>query len=64
MTGKRKRYAAAFTAKVALEASRGELTTKHGVRQTMAGQWKPRAVDGLAEVFSDKSVAQEKVKAL
>jgi len=40
MTGKRKRYAAEFKAKVALEALRGELTTaqlatKHGVHQTM-----------------------------
>ena len=40
MTGKRKRYAADFKAKVALEALRGELTTaqlatKHGVHQTM-----------------------------
>ncbi len=38
MTGKRKRYAAAFKAKVALEALRGELTiaqlvAKHGVHQ-------------------------------
>ena len=40
MTGKRKRYAADFKAKVALEALRGELTTaqlaaKHSVHQTM-----------------------------
>ena len=47
MTGKRKRYAAEFKAKVALEALRGELTTaqlatKHGVHQTMVSDWKPR----------------------
>jgi len=40
MTGTRKRYSAAFKAKVALEAIRGELTmaqlvTKHGVHQTL-----------------------------
>ena len=68
MTGKRKRYAAAFKAKVALEALRGELTTtqlatKHGVHQTMISEWKRQAVDGLAGVFSDKSAAQETAKA-
>ena len=50
MTGKRKRYAAEFKAKVALEALRGELTTaqlatKRGVHQTMVSDWK-RQVDG------------------
>ena len=68
MVGKRKRYAADFKAKVALEALRGELTTaqlatKHGVHQTMVGEWKRQAVDGLAGVFSDKSAAQETAKA-
>ena len=68
MTGKRKRYAADFKAKVALEALRGELTTaqlatKHGVHQTMISEWKRQAVDGLAGVFSDKSAAQETARA-
>ncbi len=68
MTGKRKRYAADFKAKVALEALRGELTTaqlatKHGVHQTMVSEWKRQAVDGLSGVFSDKSAAQEAAKA-
>ena len=45
MTGKRTRYSADFKAKVALEALRGELTTaqlaaKHGIHQTMVGDWK------------------------
>ena len=44
MTGKRKRYSAEFKARVALEALRGELTTvqlatKHGIHQTMVGEW-------------------------
>ena len=60
MTGKRKRYAADFKAKVALEALRGELTTaqlasKHGVHQTMISEWKRQAVDGLSSVFSGKA---------
>jgi transposase len=64
MTGKRKRYAAEFKAKVALEALRGDLTTaqlaaKHGVHQTMISEWKRQAVAGLASVFSGKADAQE-----
>ena len=67
MTGKRKRYSAEFKAKVALEALRGELTaaqlaSKHGIHQTMVGEWKRQAVEGLAGVFSDRSAAQETVK--
>ena len=64
MTGKRKRYEAEFKARVALEALRGELTTaqlaaKHGVHQTMVGEWKRQAVEGLASVFSGKEAAQD-----
>ena len=64
MTGKRKRYAAEFKAKVALEALRGDLTaaqlaTKHGVHQTMISEWKRQAVEGLAAVFSGKTQAKE-----
>ena len=61
MTGQRKRYSADFKAKVALEALRGELTTaqlasKHGIHQTMVGEWKKQAV------FSERSAAQETTK--
>jgi transposase len=64
MTGKRKRYTAEFKAKVALEALRGELTTaqlaaKHGIHQTMVGEWKRQAMEGLASVFSGKAEAAE-----
>ena len=67
MTGKRKRYTAAFKAKVALEALRGELTTaqlavKHGIHQTMVGEWKRQAMEGLTAVFSGKAAAQESAK--
>jgi transposase len=67
MTGKRKRYSADFKAKVALEALRGELTaaqlaSKHSIHQTMVGEWKKQAMEGLAAVFSDRSVAQETTK--
>jgi transposase len=64
MVGKRKRYSAEFKAKVAIEALRGELTTsqlatKHGVHQTMVGEWKRQAVEGLVLVFSGKVEAKE-----
>ena len=64
MAGKRKRYGAEFKARVALEALRGELTaaqlaTKHGVHQTMVGEWKRQAMDGLVAVFSGKEAAQD-----
>ena len=64
MAGKRKRYAAEFKAKVALEALRGELTTaqlatKHGVHQKVISEWKRQAVAGLASVFSGRAEAKE-----
>ena len=67
MTGKRTRYSADFKSKVALEALRGELTAaqlvaKHGIHQTMVGEWKRQAMEGLAGVFSGKSAAQETAK--
>ena len=68
MAGKRTRYSADFKAKVALEALRGELTTaqlavKHGIHQTMVGDWKRQAIEGLTAVFSGKSAAEESAKA-
>ena len=53
----RKRYAAEFKSRVALEAIRGELTlaelaSKHGVHQTMIAQWKRQAIEGMASLFS------------
>ena len=68
MTGKRMRYTAEFKAKVALEALRGELTTaqlaaKHGIHQTMVGEWKRQAMEGLTAVFSGEAAAQGSAKA-
>ena len=67
MTGKRKRYAAEFKANVAMEALRGELTasqlaTKHGVHQTMIGDWQRQAMEGLVAVFSGKLEAKEGIR--
>ena len=52
-----------FKAKVALETLRGEMTAaqlaaKHGIHQTMVGEWKRQAMEGLTAVFSGKSAAQ------
>jgi transposase len=68
MAGKRTRYSADFKAKVALEALRGELTAaqlaaKHGIHQTMVGDWKRLAMEGLTAMFAGKSAAQESTKA-
>jgi transposase len=67
MVGKRKRYSAEFKAKVAIDALRGELTasqlaTKHGVHQTMVGEWKRQAMEALVAVFSAKGKAKEGVR--
>ena len=56
---KRKRYAASFKAKVALEALRGEktmaeLSAKYGVHPTMITGWKKKAAEGMVDVFSSK----------
>jgi transposase len=67
MLGKRKRYSAEFKAKVAMEALRGELTTsqlatKHGVHQTVVGEWKRQAMEGLVAVFSGKAEVKEGIR--
>lgn len=61
MPSKRTRYAVESDAKVALEASRGEMTTaqlvaKHGIHQTMAGGGRKRqVVEGMVGVFPGKA---------
>ena len=62
MAGKRRRYSAAFKAKVALEAIRGEATvaelvSKHGLHQTLINAWKRQAIEGMAGVFAGKAEA-------
>lgn len=48
MTAKRKRSSAEFKAKVALEALRGELTTKHGLGQNGSEGGRPGRSGGEA----------------
>ena len=50
-----------------MEALRGELTvsqlaTKHGAHQTMIGDWKRQAMEGLVSVFSGKLEAREGIQ--
>ena len=55
---KRRRFTAAFKARVALEALRGdrtiqEIAARHKVHPNQVSTWKRQAVDGLGEVFSN-----------
>lgn len=60
----RKSYSAAFKAKVALEAVKGErslseLASKYEVHPNQIGQWRKALLAGLPEVFSDKRRKQD-----
>ena len=62
MKTKRRHHSAAFKAKAALEALRGELTVaelvaRHGVHQTLINTWKRQAMETMAEVFDGKADA-------
>jgi len=55
---KRRKFTAAFKAKVALEALRGdrtiqEIASRHKVHPNQVSAWKRQAMDGLGEVFSN-----------
>ena len=55
----RRRFAAEFKAKVALEAIQGhrtisELAAKHELHPNQITQWKRQAMEKLANVFDDK----------
>ena len=56
----RRRFAAEFKAKVALEAIRGErtiseLATKHQLHPNQITQWRRQAIENLAKAFDDKA---------
>ena len=57
---KGKRYSAEFKTKVALEAMKEEKTTaelamKFGIHHSQVADWKWQAVEGLTDVFTDKT---------
>lgn len=65
MTKTRKRYSAAFKAKVALEALSGEqtmaaLASKHGLHPNLIANWKQQAAAGLPGLFESKPAAGDK----
>jgi transposase len=65
MTKTRKRYSAAFKAKVALEALQGEqtiaeLASKHGLHPNLITNWKRQVVEGLAGLFEGKPAEADK----
>jgi transposase len=61
---KRRNFSAAFKAKVALEALRGdqtlaELAGRHKVHPNLITKWKRQASSGMVDVFSGKKGARE-----
>jgi putative transposase len=58
MSRKRRKFGAAFKAKVALAAVRGDKTTaelasQFGVHANQVSSWKMQLLDGAAELFAD-----------
>lgn len=63
--GKRRRHGAAFKAKVALEAVKGEKTLselagQYGVHPNQIGQWRRKLLKELPVLFSEKGKQREK----
>jgi putative transposase len=63
--GKRRTHDAAFKAKVALEAVKGEKTLaqlagEYGVHPNQIGQWRKRILKELPTLFSERGDHQEK----
>jgi transposase len=60
----RTRYSAAFKAKVAKEAIKGEetlaqLASRFSVHPTQISNWKQQALEGMADIFSGKTGPQK-----
>ena len=65
MEGMRKRYAAKFKAKLALEAVKQEktiaqLSSEYGVHTNQISQWKKRLIQDLPGIFSGKRKKAER----
>lgn len=61
----RRNHPPAFKAKVALEAIKeqktiAELSSIYGIHSTQIAKWKKKALESLAQVFSDKWKQEEK----
>ena len=62
---KRRRFTAAFKARVAKEALRGDQTiqriaAKHGVHPNQVSLWKRKASEGLVELFEGKRIGERR----
>jgi len=67
MIGMRKQYEAAFKAKVALEALKGEKTiaqiaSEFDIHPNQIRQWRQHLLDVLPEVFSNRRPREEKAR--
>jgi len=65
MAGTQKRHPAAFKAKVAFEALRGDktiaqLSSEYGVHGNQIRQWKKKLIEELPAIFSDRRRRSEK----
>jgi transposase len=61
---KRRNFSAAFKAKVAIEALRGdqtlaELASRHKVHPNLITKWKRQATVGMVDVFSGKQAGRD-----
>lgn len=61
---KRNRYSGEFKAKVAREAMRegttiAEIAARYNIHPNQVSEWKKQAIEGLAEVFTGKTVRNE-----
>lgn len=68
MTRKRRNFSAAYKAKVALAAARGDRTTaelasKFGVHSSQITTWKKQLLEGVSELFADGRSRQEDTSA-
>ena len=64
---KRRNFSAAFKAKVALEALRGdatlaELAARHRVHPNLITKWKRQAGEGMVEVFSGQPARRDRAR--
>ncbi len=64
MTRKRRNFSAAYKAKVALAAARGDRTTaelasKFGVHSSQITAWKKQLLEGVPELFADRRRRQD-----
>ncbi len=68
MSKTRRNHGAAFKAKVALEALKGESTVaeiaaKHGIHPTLVNEWKRHVTEGVSSLFEKSGDRKEKAAA-